>query len=144
MRVVAVLAGLLALAACDRGGPDRADAAAEQALRQVRAEGVRTAGMPPPANLPRYAPIAPGNFVTAVAIDARDPAGGSVEFSTTLSPPAVVDFYRRAATEGGLKVLEAEARKGSSRLEAAAAPRTLTVEVDPLEGVGSTVRLRYR
>ena len=122
----------------------KARAEAEQALRQARAGGVQAAGMPPPANLPRYAPIPPGDFVTAAAIDARGPAGGAIEFSTTLAPPAVADFYRAAAVQAGLQVLKTETHKGSRRLEAAAGPRALTVEVSPLEGVESTVRLSYR
>ena len=51
----------------------------------------------------------------------------------------MIDFYRRAAADGGLKPGKVETRKAARVLTG----DKLTVEAEPIEGVGSTVRLRY-
>jgi hypothetical protein len=133
-RTAIALAGVLALAACGRAAEVPAG---KLAFEAVKARGPRTLGMTPPANLPAYAPIPRDSFVTAAAIG--EAGSGSAEFSTALAPDAVMDFYRSAAAEHGLKPGRIERRKTARVFTG----ERLTVEAERIEGVGSTVRLRY-
>jgi len=95
MRAILMLgtAGLaLALMGCARSGGASGEGQAT-APSQVSVGGS-------PANLPAFVKIYPGARVTHSATNAR---GGVLVLETSAPPEAVMDYYKQAAIEAGLK-----------------------------------------
>ena len=143
---VLILPVTFALFACGQNGGashGKPDSAAAEALRTVQTQGPRTLGMQLPANLPRYAPVPQDSFITATAIGDRGSSSGSVEFSTTLIPSTALNFYKKAAEQGGLTLVTGDGQKEPVTWATPAGKTVLSVIIRPVAGVGSMVRLAY-
>jgi hypothetical protein len=70
-----------------------------------------TIGSVAPSNLPAFVKVFPGAKVTAAT---TVPGGGVLAMETNAAPEAVMDFYKKAASDAGLPVMMDSAIAGAS------------------------------
>lgn len=112
-----------------QGEADDAPARIEEADRQTAAESLGV-------------PLYPGATVASVIVGSGDGGRGAmVTLETPALPAEVMSFYRERAAQAGFSV-KAEVNAGTMRmLGAEKGERSLTIQVAPKEGGGSTVAL---
>ena len=146
LALTASVAACLGVAACSQGSdtpaPD-ADAAEATTTASTDDSGmVQPAGdRPAPATAaetskPGYAAAYPGAEILPAGDTAQTDLGGSVRFTTTDSPEAVIDFYQSRARDSGLSTVSA-LKQGQAQAYAAVDPEgrgaTLQVVAQPAE-----------
>lgn len=112
-----------------QGEADGAPARVEEADRQAAAEALGV-------------PLYPGATVASAIVGSGDGGRGAmVTLETPALPAEVMSFYRERAAQAGFAV-KAEVNAGTMRmLGAEKGERSLTIQVAPKEGGGSTVAL---
>lgn len=109
--IAAIALAMAALAACEPKVPAEPDAAAAAEQLAATSDSTRESGPSTPAakGAPAYAALYPGAETKAPATvaDGPDGPGGMVEFRTSATPDAVVDFYKQRAQAAGLAPVSA-------------------------------------
>jgi hypothetical protein len=146
--VATALAAGLALGACGDGAEDDATLpapveAAPSEAPATPADGASTAEGPS-SGAPAYADAYPGAEILPAGDATETDLGGSITFTTSDSPEAVIDFYQARAREGGLSTVSA-LKQGQTQAYAAVDPEgrgaTLQVIAAPAEGDDSQTQV---
>lgn len=134
LALTTALAASLTLAACGQGPSDDDTPTAEAEVAALDAPetpaGDAEAAEVTPSGTPTYAAAYPGAEPSPAPDEPATDLGGSVTFTTSDSPEAVIDFYQAKARDSGLSTVSA-LKQGETQAYAA---------VDP-EGRGATLRV---
>jgi hypothetical protein len=147
--IAAVAMAALSLAACgkkeDSGKPTVSVTPGGYTVKGADGSIVTGGGAALAARMPDFAPVYPGAEIKASsATTSGEDQVGSVTFTSTAQPQAVVDFYKQKATAAGFDTA-AEANVGVGLMYAAtdkASRRNLQIIVTT-EGGGSTAVLSW-
>ncbi|WP_226638013.1 hypothetical protein [Brevundimonas poindexterae] len=146
LALTTAIAACLGVAACSQGSDQPAPQAdaAEAAAPSTDGSGMARPASDSPApvaasdsSAPAYARAYPGAEILPAGDAAETDLGGSVRFTTTDSPEAVIDFYQSRARDSGLSTVSA-LKQGEAQAYAAVDPEgrgaTLQVVAQPAEG----------
>jgi hypothetical protein len=151
--IAAIVMASAALVACEPrvpAEPDAATAAEQPAVTQAEVAAGPTSvtpATPTAKGVPTYAALYPGAEPTAPATvaDGPDGPGGMVEFRTSATPNAVVDFYKQRAQAAGLAPVSAMDQGETRAWSAAKAANGASVQVVaiPVEDGTTAVTLTW-